>query len=253
MSKKLYVICGHGNGDSGSVGGGKTEADLVRKLAKMMAAANPDVVVLDTSRNWYADQGVNAALKKKVGSNPVIELHMDCAAASARGGHVEIDSDLKADAYDKALGNYIAKQFPGRADKIRKVPKLGNLNRAQAAGINYRLLEVCFISNKADRKKLCDNMASIAKGIAGCFDLGAAKPAVKPAAKPKAVKYKIAAKSGVNIRKKADVKSAKVGAYAKGDVVTVSETKTVSGNLWGKTSKGWFAIKYGGASYAKKC
>ena len=80
------------------------------------------------------------------------------------------------------------------------------------------------------------------------------KPAAaKPAAKPKAVKYKITTKSGVNIRKKPDTKASKVGAYAKGDVVTVSETKTVSGNLWGKTSKGWFAIKYGGASYAKKC
>lgn len=251
MSKKLYVICGHGNGDSGAVGGGKTEADLVRKLAKKMAAANPNVVVLDTSRNWYADKGVNSALKKKVGSNPVIELHLDFAAASARGGHVEIDSDLKADGYDKALGNYIAKQFPGRADKIRKVPKLGNLNRAQAAGINYRLLEVCFISNAADRKKLCDNMASIAKGIVGCFGLGSSKPAEAP--KAKAAKYTITVAAGVNVRKGAGTSYSKTGkTYAKGKTLSVTQTKTIGKDVWGKTQDGWFAIRYQGATYAVK-
>ena len=251
MAKKLYVICGHGAGDSGATGGGKTEAALVRKLAKKMAAANPNVVVLDTSRNWYADGGVNASLKKRVGSNPVVELHMDAASASAKGGHVIIAAGLSADKQDMALASYISRQFPGRASTIAKRSNLANPKRAKARGIDYRLLECCFISNKADREKFIKDMGAIAKGIVGCFGLGSSKPAETP--KPKAVKYTITTPSGVTVRKGAGTSYAKTGkAYAKGRTVTVAETKAVGSDLWGKTSDGWFAIKYQGSAYAKK-
>lgn len=69
-------------------------------------------------------------------------------------------------------------------------------------------------------------------------------------------KYKITVKAGVNIRKGAGTKYAKITgkktAYAKGETVTVKATKTVDGNLWGQTSLGWFAIKYGKETYATK-
>ena len=39
-------------------------------------------------------------------------------------------------------------------------------------------------------------------------------------------------------------------AYPKGKTVTVTQTKEDGGNLWGKTSDGWFAIRYQGATYA---
>ena len=41
-------------------------------------------------------------------------------------------------------------------------------------------------------------------------------------------------------------------AYAKGKTVTVTETKAVGSDLWGKTSDGWFAIRHDGSVYAKK-
>ena len=46
--------------------------------------------------------------------------------------------------------------------------------------------------------------------------------------------------TGLNIRKEASTTSAVVGAYAKGDVVTILETK----NGWGKTNKGWVKLDY---------
>lgn len=249
MAKKLYVICGHGHGDSGAVGGGKTEAALVRKLAAKMAKYNPNVVVLDTSKNWYEKKLVNSSLKKKVGGNPVIELHMDSAGSSARGGHVIVCTGLSADKYDKALAKYISKEFPGRASSIVKRDNLANPKLAKAQGINYRLLECCFVSNKADRDKFVANMGAIAEGIVGCFGLQASKPA----AKPKAVSYKIVVSAGVNVRKGAGTKFAKTGkAYAKGKTVSVKETKAVGKDVWGRTSDGWFAVNYGGKAYAKK-
>lgn len=172
----LYVICGHGNGDPGSSGGGETEADLVRRLAgRMRALGGSSVEVLDTSKNWYAQGLVNASLKKKVGGNPVIELHMDAANGKARGGHVIIDADLSADASDKALASYIAGKFPGRSEKLVKRNDLANLNRAQAQGIDYRLLEVCFIDNRADREKFIADMDEVASGILAAFGIGKGK------------------------------------------------------------------------------
>ncbi len=66
-------------------------------------------------------------------------------------------------------------------------------------------------------------------------------------------RYQITAKSGVNIRKGAGTGHAKAGAYANGEVVTVTQTKKVGSDLWGKTSDGWFAIKNAGDVLAKKC
>lgn len=170
---RLFVLCGHGNGDPGAGGGGKNEADLVRQLAKKMKElGGSDVEVLDTSRNWYADGGVNAALKKKIGSNPLIELHLDAASASAKGGHVIIKDTMQPDKYDKALAEFLKKEFPGRAELIVKRGNLANVNRSATHGINYRLIEVCFITNDADRKKLLGNMGDIAKGILGAFGIG---------------------------------------------------------------------------------
>lgn len=171
---RLYVICGHGNGDPGSSGGGRNEADLVRKLAaRMKALGGVSVEVLDTSKNWYAQRLVNSALKKKVGRDPVVELHMDAANGSAKGGHVIIDADFSADKYDRALADYISKKFPGRADKLVKRNNLANLNRAQAQGINYRLLECCFIDNRGDREKFIADMDEVAAGILKAFGITA--------------------------------------------------------------------------------
>lgn len=171
---KLYVICGHGNGDPGSSGGGRNEADLVRKLAaRMKALGGASVEVLDTSKNWYAQRLVNSALKKKVGRDPVVELHMDAANGSAKGGHVIIDADFSADKYDRALADYISKKFPGRSDKLVKRNNLANLNRAQAQGINYRLLECCFIDNRGDRERFIADMDEVAAGILGAFGIAA--------------------------------------------------------------------------------
>lgn len=171
---KLFVICGHGAGDSGAVGGGYTEANLVRKLgAKMKEIGGSKVELLDTARDWYADGGINAALKKRIGSDPLLELHLDAASATAKGGHVIILSGTNADRYDKAIADYLSKEFPGRSQMIVKRSDLANPNRAGTHNINYRLVEVCFITNKADRDKLVNNLGSVAKGLLKAFGISA--------------------------------------------------------------------------------
>ena len=80
----LFVIAGHGAGDSGAVGYGYTEAERVRALAGRLAAlGGNNVTVGDTKRNWYADKGISSLSIPK--NWQIIELHMDGASPSASG------------------------------------------------------------------------------------------------------------------------------------------------------------------------
>lgn len=218
---KLYVICGHGAGDPGAVGGGKNEAALVRQLAAhMRAIGGSNVEVLDTSKNWFASDLVNSALKRKVGSSPVIELHMDSADVPARGGHVEIKKGYSPDAWDKALAANIAKMFPGRDDRIRYRSDLANVNRAATYGINYRLLECCFISDSADRAKFTAQMDDVAKAILAAFGISTG-----------AVPYRIV-KNNLIVWDAPKKGARRLTTMPKGAVKSVTGTVEADGLLW---------------------
>lgn len=181
---KVFVICGHGAGDSGAVGGGYTEANLVRQLASRMKTLGGDEVqVGDTSVNWYASNYIGKGMCPA--GVPVIELHMDSASASAHGGHVIIKAGFSADSIDKALASFISGFFPGRAQSIVGRSDLANVNRSASMGINYRLVENGFISNDGDRNKFISQMDNLAKGILNCFGISVSTPAPEPVPDPK--------------------------------------------------------------------
>lgn len=167
----LFIICGHGAGDPGAIGNGYQEAERVCVLAKRIAYFGGDeVVVGDTTKNWYKDKLVNNTNIPK--GAKVLELHMDSNPDEApRGAHVIIDADFEADKWDIALAEFISGIFPGRSEIIVKRNNLANPNRAQVAGINYRLLECGFISNPGDVEIFNSCMDEIAKGILGCFEI----------------------------------------------------------------------------------
>ena len=171
---RLWVIAGHGGNpyDPGSCAGGESEADLVRKLAGVMKDLAPEQVeLLDMSRNWYSEKLVNSDLKRRVGRDPVIELHMDAAGSGARGGHVIIKAGYQPDSYDKALANFIKSMFPGRSQVISYRSDLANINRAATLGINYRLLECCFITDDGDRNRFINEAPMLAAGILNVFGI----------------------------------------------------------------------------------
>lgn len=169
---KLYVIAGHGAGDSGASGNGYQEATVARQIASRLKALGGDnVTVLDTSVNWYAAGRVNADLKKQVDNNPVLEIHLDSAAAYAKGGHVIIKEGYTPDQYDNALAAFIKSYFPGRSSAIVGRSNLANVNRSATHGINYRLLECCFITNSADMQKLMGDMDAFCKGVLNAFGI----------------------------------------------------------------------------------
>ena len=182
---KLYIICGHGGNDPGAGGFGMSEAERVRALAARIKAFGGDQVeVLDTSRNWYADAGINR-LTLPAGAQ-LVELHMD-AAQGARGAHVIYCGNLNPDSYDRALANFISGVFPGRANILVGRTDLANPNRAANRGISYRLVENGFITSWEDLTIFNERIDDIAKGYLDVFGIsydGADVPEQKPAVEP---------------------------------------------------------------------
>lgn len=167
---KVFIICGHGGKDPGACANGYQEAERVRALAERIKYYGGDEVMIgDTSRDWYADKLVNNSSIPS--GSLVVELHLDSAAASAKGGHVIIKKGFDPDQWDNALAEFISGMFPGRAEIIVGRDNLANVNRAAAAGINYRLLECCFISNASDIRKFNSEMDELAKGILRSMDV----------------------------------------------------------------------------------
>lgn len=165
---KLFVVAGHGGGDPGAYGNGYNEAERVRALAAEMKRQAGDQMTLgDTSIDWYSSEKFDTLANPGC---PVLELHMD-SSAGARGGHVEIKQGYKPDQYDNALADYIHAVFPGRSDKIRYRSDLYNCNVCARRGINYRLLEVCFITSKDDMAYFNAHIPEIASGILKCFGI----------------------------------------------------------------------------------
>lgn len=188
----LVIIAAHGAGDPGACGNGYQEAERVRALAQRIAYFGGDkVMVGDTSRNWYKDKLVNNDNIPK--GAKVLELHMDSNPdAAPHGAHVIIDADFEPDKWDIALAEFISSIMPGRSEIIVKRNNLANPNRAQAAEINYRLLECGFISNPGDVEIFNSRMDEIAKGILGCFDVAVkeekpAEPTPAPATPTKSL------------------------------------------------------------------
>ena len=177
MTNKLFVIPGHGAGDSGAVGNGYKEAERVRALAtKVKEYGGDNVILSDFNLNSYRS---NIIGKCQVPNDCLIlELHIDSSKnTKARGGHVIINANFKADEYDDALAKMISTMFPGRAKTIVGRTDLANVRRASEKGYNYRLLECCFISNTEDIKKFNAEMDKLAKEILGCFKISVTESA----------------------------------------------------------------------------
>lgn len=174
---RLWVCCGHGAGDSGAVGHGYTEAERVRALGSRIKELGGDgVVLMDQSRNWYADHGFDSISIPK--GDAVVELHMDSGAAGARGGHVIYKAGFAPDAYDRALADAISGIFPGRAQTLVGRTDLRNCNVCASRGINYRLVEHGFISDAGDVATFNSKLDEIARAYLNIFGISHEVPEV---------------------------------------------------------------------------
>lgn len=173
------IVYGHGAGDPGAVGNGTNERDFNRKilhpyLKKWADKSKDSFVFYDTTGNkdMFQDTakgfGMYSISKNQYGS--VNEIHEDAAPPTATGGHTIVSSSFKADKSDLALAQTI-KNIVGWWGSVKNTQGISyrsnllNLNVAAQRGINYRLMELGFITNKTDMDKIKANLDRYAKGI----------------------------------------------------------------------------------------
>lgn len=249
---KLFVIAGHGAGDPGACAGGQNEAALVRKLAsRIKDLGGAEVQIGDMSRNWYAEKLFNSF---NFGGAMVIELHMDSAVPSARGGHVIINSAFSADAFDKALADFIGGFMPGRSKTLVGRSDLANCNISAKRGINYRLMECGFISNDGDRSKFINQMDELARGILAAAGIGAGTGTAPAPSNPNT--GTTAPQTGYMVKVTADALNIRGGAGTnhgvtgcirdKGTYTIVAEADGPGAKKWGKlkSGTGWIALDF---------
>lgn len=256
MTNKLFVIPGHGAGDSGAVGNGYKEAERVRALATKVKEYGGDYVILsDFNLNSYRS---NIIGKRQVPNDCLIlELHIDSSKnTKARGGHVIINANFKADEYDEALAKMISTIFPGRAKTIVGRTDLANVRRAAEKGYNYRLLECCFISNTEDIKKFNTEMDKLAKEILGCFKISVKESAKSATTTKKSneeiAKEVLAGKWGNGAERKNRLTAAGYDYQAIQNIVNGSSKKTTTKKSNEEIAKEVIAGKWGNGAARKQ-
>lgn len=179
---KILVICGHGQGvynyDVGCVHGQQTEADYVRRFASAMRKYDGGQIDYITDYNVFdydSKIGGYFAGFAQSGYQAIIELHVDAAASPyAEDGHVIILDGYEPDDLDYRIKDVIAKHVgsnrgdwnhDGILDGIAGRDNLWNVNQASAYGLNYRLVELGFMSNNEERNYLYNNIDTYAKDM----------------------------------------------------------------------------------------
>ena len=167
MAKHLIVL-GHGRGPGGSyapggTGNGTNEDEFLNNeflpALKKYAPSNVDFY---TTKDMYQYKEARTI----TGYDDVTELHLDAASASASGGHVIIYKDYKPDEVDIALRDAVKKYIGLRnGDGFSYRSDLYNLNVFADRGITYRLVELAFVTNANDLRKLRNNLHAYAKSI----------------------------------------------------------------------------------------
>lgn len=166
MGKHLIVL-GHGrdrkgNYDPGAKGNGTNEDKFLnREFLPHLEKYAPSNVDFYDDENMYANRD---ALNVK-GYDSVTELHLD-ASNNGSGGHVIIYKDYSPDKVDKKIRD-IVKDIVGvrSGDGFSKRSDLYNVRTFAKRNITYRLVELGFIDNKNDLKKIRDNIDEYARRL----------------------------------------------------------------------------------------
>lgn len=187
--KKILIASGHGYNDPGAENKEMklNERDFIRKyiapnVQKYLKQAGHTVDLYGGSKqdqNLFVDTQYGERLGdtknygmywvKQQKYDVVVELHLDAASASASGGHVIISDQWPADKIDKDINNML-KATVGTIRGIDPRNDLLNANVSGRLNINYRLVEMGFITNKKDMNYLKKNYDKFSKEFAGAIN-----------------------------------------------------------------------------------
>ena len=250
--KKFVLVAGHGYNDPGAVGNGTNERDFIRNnivdnVAKYLRSAGHTVTIYDKKQDMYQDTayGYNRNdtknyglywVKNKLKPTAVIEFHLDSAGATASGGHV-IKSAYASDSIDKG----IQKALDDTVGTIRGITTrndLLNVNVSYNQNINYRLVELGFITSKKDMDYIKKNLQSFTKRIAEGIH---GKPiGGTPAGKSKKTKWMWTGTFKPNTKIKVRTLPSLKGKVVSNDVLAFTKVKVIKFNFIIKADGYWW-------------
>jgi len=178
--KKHMIVAGHGwNGtayDNGAYNSSLklgehqfVTRELWPYLKKYAAKLNKnEIIFYDTGKNMYAETkkgGGAYSVSTEVAS--VTELHLDSGSSTATGGHVIVRPGNRT-SQNLALVSMLRNNVGvwagvSSTEGLSYRTGLLNCNVFAGRGINYRLIELGFISNSSDVSKLRRNLDRVAK------------------------------------------------------------------------------------------
>ncbi|WP_225743381.1 hypothetical protein [Marinilactibacillus sp. Marseille-P9653] len=174
----ILFIAGHGKRKNGTFDPGATgliakgehkymKEDLFPAMKKQLPKGANVVFFSDYN---VLSHGNLEQLAKSYGPNTiVIEMHYDAGMTAARGGHVIVWHEFKADSVDlslvKAIKSRVPIRYSHKGDLGISGRNLGNARTAANKGINYRLVELAFGTNSQDVLEMVQNTDLFAKAL----------------------------------------------------------------------------------------
>ena len=157
---KLLIVAGHGAGDAGACALGLQEHELNVEVAYALYTElkdKVDVTLYDTRKNLYKE--LKAGNYGEIaGYTDIIEVHFNACVQDLKGDGRSTGTEIlvhkaKYDAKDIELEEKLLRELCDCGWKNRGVkPRsdLQNMNICYKRGINYFLIEMCFIDDKDD-------------------------------------------------------------------------------------------------------
>lgn len=257
--KRIMLVAGHGYNDPGATGYGTNERDFIRKnivpnVAKYLKQVGHTVAIYGGSKQDqdmyqdtkygqqvgnYQDYGLYWVKKQKY--DIVIEFHLDSAGASAQGGHVIIPSAFPPDSIDKGLQNAL-KGTVGTIRGVTPRTDLMHCNVANKININYRLIELGFITSKHDMDYITKHLQAFTKRLAEGIN---GRQINQPASKKAKVQTKWVWKGRFtpNITIKVRTSPSLKGKVISNNVKSFTKVKTIKFNFIVK-AEGYWWISY---------
>lgn len=176
----VFLIAGHGDGDSGAVGNGYKEADLTREVTAAVPkflSAYANVTVGDTNRDWFKWLKRNTFDFKPY--DYVLEIHFNSGAGDLKGDGIITGTEVyvtrseeKVTVEEEILKRMSEIGFTSRGVKRKN---FSVISKVKAQGVSSALLEVAFIDDKDDMElyklKELSVAWAISRGIAEGFNL----------------------------------------------------------------------------------
>lgn len=187
---KILLISGHGAGDTGAVSSYGTEATETRVMVNLVRerlSRYADVSVYPQSRNCFQDNYRGQLQVNFRNYDYVLEFHMNQSAPDRRGqgnGHeILVHPAVSGVTVEQAIARKVcALGFEMRRDQglwrtDGGESKYLNMDTCMKLGVDYALVETCFIDNQSDmaiyRDKLTEIADAYATGIVEGFGLTA--------------------------------------------------------------------------------